>query len=321
MKYLFGPVLSRRLGLSLGVDLLPPKKVCSMDCLYCECGKTDRKFLTLERKEWVPTEEVKRELKELLSKEDFYVDYVTFSGNGEPTLHIKFGEIARFIKTLRPDLRLALLTNASTLYMDEVLEELEPFDLVSPSLDAVSERVFKKVNHPARGLTVEKILKGLEKLKATFKGKIWLETLFVKGVNDSPEEVELIGREVHRLKPDRWQINTVVRPPAYNVKGLSEEELLEIARKVNYPKTDIVCYNYLRLEDIKPLHLEELENKLLQTVKRRPSPLKELEISLNVSGETLEELLDKLQREGKVVLKNYGGKMFVKTAERGGFKT
>ena len=311
MKYIFGPVLSRRLGLSLGVDLLPSTKVCSMDCLYCECGKTEKKFLTLERREWVPTEEVKRELEEILTKDDFYVDFVTFSGNGEPTLHSKFGEIARFIKELRPDLKLALLTNASTLYLNEVLEQLEPFDLVSPSLDAVSEKVFKKVNHPAKGLTVEKILEGLEKLKQNFKGQIWLETLFVKGVNDSPEEVRLIGREVHRLKPDRWQINTVVRPPAYNVKGLTEEELLRIAKQVNYPKTDIVCYNYLRLEDIKPHRMEELEEKLLQTVKRRPSPLEELEVSLNVNRETLDELLQKLEKEGKVELKPFGNRYFV----------
>jgi len=311
MKYIFGPVLSRRLGLSLGVDLLPSTKVCSMDCLYCECGKTEKKFLTLERREWVPTEEVKRELEEILTKDDFYVDFVTFSGNGEPTLHSKFGEIARFIKELRPDLKLALLTNASTLYLNEVLEQLEPFDLVSPSLDAVSEKVFKKVNHPAKGLTVEKILEGLEKLKQNFKGQIWLETLFVKGVNDSPEEVRLIGREVHRLKPDRWQINTVVRPPAYNVKGLTEEELLRIAKQVNYPKTDIVCYNYLRLEDVKPRRMEELEEKLLQTVKRRPSPLEELEVSLNVNRETLDELLQKLEKEGKVELKLFGNRYFV----------
>ena len=311
MKYIFGPVLSRRLGLSLGVDLLPPTKVCSMDCLYCECGKTERKFLTLERKEWVPTEEVKKELERVLAREDFHVDFVTFSGNGEPTLHSKFGEIARFIKELRPDLKLALLTNASTLYLSEVLEELEPFDLVSPSLDAVSEKAFKKVNHPAKGLTVEKILEGLEKLKQTFKGQIWLETLFVKGVNDSPEEVELIGKEVHKLKPDRWQINTVVRPPAYNVKGLTEEELLSIAKQVNYPKTDIVCYNYLRLEDVKPFRMEELEEKLLQTVKRRPSPLEELEVSLNVNKETLNELLHKLEKEGKVELKLFGDRYFV----------
>jgi len=317
MKYVFGPVLSRRLGLSLGVDLLPPQKVCSMDCLYCECGKTPRRFLTLERREWVPTEEVKKELEEILTREGFEVDFVTFSGNGEPTLHSKFGEIARFIKGLRPDLKLALLTNASTLYLEEVLKDLEPFDLVSPSLDAVSEKVFKKINHPAKGLTVDKILEGLEKLRETYKGQIWIETLFVKGVNDTPEEVERIGEWIHRLKPDRWQINTVVRPPAYNVKGLSEEELLEIAKRVNYPKTDIVCYNYLRLEDIKgkPSHAERLEDKLLQMVKRRPSPLGEIKKALNITDEGLEELLDKLKRENKIELIPYGKDFFVKAVK------
>ncbi len=304
--------MSRRLGLSLGVDLLPPTKVCSMDCLYCECGKTDRKFLTLERKEWVPTDEVKRELEVVLLSPDFEADYITFSGNGEPTLHLRFGEIARFIKELRPDLRLALLTNASTLYMDEVLKELEPFDLVSPSLDAGTEEVFKKVNHPAKGLTLGKVLEGLEKLSKNFKGEIWLETLFVKGINDTPREVERIGEIVHRLKPDRWQLNTVVRPPAYNVKGLSEEELLNIAKKVGYPKTDIVCYNYLKLSELKEGNLSRLEEKLLNTVRRRPSPVEELKKALGVSEETFEELLQKLTQEGKVEIYRYGEAEFVK---------
>ena len=316
MKYLFGPVLSRRLGLSLGVDLLPPKKVCSMDCIYCECGKTPRDTLTLERKEWVPTDEVKRELEQVLTDEDFHVDYVTFSGNGEPTLHSRFGEIARFIKELRPDLKLALLTNASTLHLDEVLEELEPFDLVSPSLDAVTEEVFKKVNHPAKGLTAKLILEGLEKLKETYKGEIWLETLFVKGINDKPQEVEKIGQWVHRLKPDRWQLNTVVRPPAYNVRGLSEEELIEIAKRVNYPNTDIVCYNYLKLSELKgrESERERLEKKLLDLVRRRPSPVKELLVSLGINGETLEELIEKLEREGKIKVVFYDDEKFLKAS-------
>jgi wyosine [tRNA(Phe)-imidazoG37] synthetase (radical SAM superfamily) len=284
-----------------------------MDCVYCECGRTPRENLTLERREWVPTDGVKKELEELLTREDFSVDFVTFSGNGEPTLHSKFGEIARFVKELRPDVKLALLTNSSTLHMEEVLKELEPFDLVSPSLDAVSEDVFKKVNHPARGLTVGLILKGLERLKETFKGEIWLETLFVRGINDTPEEVEKIGEWVHRLKPDRWQLNTVVRPPAYNVKGLSEEELLKIARRVGYPKTDIVCYNYLSLPEVGGgKKLEELEGRLLELVRRRPSPLEELLRALDVESETLEELVEKLTREGKVGVVEHNGRRFLK---------
>jgi wyosine [tRNA(Phe)-imidazoG37] synthetase (radical SAM superfamily) len=217
---------------------------------------------------------------------------------------------------LRPDLKLALLTNASTLHLDEVLEELEQFDLVSPSLDAVTEEVFKKVNHPAKGLTVKLILEGLEKLRETYKGEIWLETLFVKGINDKPQEVEKIGQWVHRLKPDRWQLNTVVRPPAYNVRGLSEEELIEIAKRVNYPNTDIVCYNYLKLSELKgrESERERLEKKLLDLVRRRPSPVKELLVSLGINGETLEELIEKLEREGKIKVVFYDDEKFLKAS-------
>ena len=318
MKYIFGPVLSRRLGLSLGIDLLPTQKVCSMDCMYCECGKTQKKYLTMERKEWVPTEEVKREIQEVLSQKNLTLDFITFSGNGEPTLHSKFGEIAKFIKKIRPDVKLALLTNASTLWMDEVLEQLEYFDLISPSLDAATEGVFKKINHPAKGLSLEKILLGLEKLKKHYKGEIWLETLFVKGINDKPEEVDKLGRIVHKLKPNRWQLNTVVRPPAYNVKGLTEEELIEIAKKVNYPNTDIVCYNYLKMEDInsKPSKAEEIEEKLLQMIKRRPSPFKEIMVSLGLTEEGLMEVVDKLERENKVKVVTYDAEKFLKTMEK-----
>jgi wyosine [tRNA(Phe)-imidazoG37] synthetase (radical SAM superfamily) len=316
MKYLFGPVLSRRLGLSLGVDLLPPKKVCSMDCVYCECGKTPRDTLTLERREWVPTDEVKRELEEVLTRGDFEVDFVTFSGNGEPTLHSGFGEIARFVKELRPDVKLALLTNSSTLHMDEVLRDLEPFDLVSPSLDAVSEEVFKRVNHPARGLTAKKVLEGLERLRDHFGGEIWLETLFVKGINDGPDEVERIGEWVHRLKPDRWQLNTAVRPPAYPVEALSEEELLEIAKRVGYPNTDVVCYNYLKLSELKnQARREELEERLLNAVRRRPSPKGELRRALGIGEETLGELLEKLSAEGRIKEVKRGGETFVEALD------
>ena len=301
----------------MGVDLLPPSKVCSMDCIYCECGKTPRSNLTLERKEWVPTDEVKRELEEVLSNPDLELDFVTFSGNGEPTLHTHFGEIARFIKEIRPDLKVALLTNSSTLWMDEVLKGLQYIDLVSPSLDAVSGEVFKKVNHPAKGLTVEKILRGLQRLKETFGGEIWIETLFVKGVNDSPQEVEKIGEWIHRLKPHRWQINTVVRPPAYNVKGLTEEELLKIAQRVGYYPTDIVCYNYLRLEPKGKSSAQRVRERLLNLVKRRPSPLAEIKRALNLTDEGLQEVIESLVREGKVKVVTYGGEKFLTATQKG----
>ena len=288
-----------------------------MDCIYCECGKTQRQNLTLERREWVPTEEVKRELEEILSNPDLELDFVTFSGNGEPTLHTRFGEIAKFVKEIRPDLKVALLTNASTLWMDEVLKDLQYIDLVSPSLDAVTEKIFKKVNHPAKGLTVEKILEGLKKLKETFGGEIWIETLFVKGINDTPEEVEKIGEWIHRLKPDRWQINTVVRPPAYNVRGLTEEELIQIAQRVNYYPTDIVCYNYLRLEPKKKTTAQRVREKLLNLVKRRPSPLGELKRALNLTEEGFEEVVESLIREGKVKMVTYGGEKFLISTQKG----
>ena len=141
-----------------------------------------------------------------------------------------------------------------------------------------------------------------------------METLFVKGINDTPGEVEKIGKLVHKLKPDRWQLNTVVRPPAYNIKGLTEKELIEIAKRVNYPNTDIVCYNYLKLEDIaqKTSKAEEVEERLLQMVKRRPSLFREVMVSLGLTEEGLQELLEKLEREGKIKIEIYDDEKFLR---------
>ena len=240
MKYIFGPVFSRRLGISLGVDLVP-YKVCSMDCLYCEVGRTSEK--TLKRAEYVPFEAVKSELEDYLSFKP-ELDYITFSGYGEPTLYSRLGELIGWLKN-NYSYSLALLTNSSLLYDDRVLEEVKTLNVVLPSLDAGCEETFRKLNRPVDGLTLKKVVEGIKKLMSVTSGEVWLETVFVKGVNDSEEEIERIGKLVHEISPHRWQLNTVVRPPAYNVQGLSYEELERIKEKVKYPKTEIVARSKL----------------------------------------------------------------------------
>jgi len=318
MKYIFGPVISRRLGFSLGIDFFPEKKICSMDCLYCECGKTFPQCLTLERREWAPTKEIIEEI-ELFLKEnrDIPLDYITFSGNGEPTLHKDFGKIAQFIKEILPDIKLALITNSSLLWKEEVLKDLKYFDLVLPSLDAVEEKIFKRINHPAKGLKISHILEGLEKLKENFSGEIWLETLFVKGINDSAPHIEALGKFIHHLKPTRWQINTVARPPAYKLaKPLSTEELISIAKKVNYYPTDIISSDRvlsLNNEEMEfpKKSLKEIEETLKAIIKRRPSPEEELLKALGIPRETFEELIEKLQKEGIIKVEIFNGKKYI----------
>jgi len=183
-KHIFGPVPSRRLGVSLGIDLVP-HKVCSLNCVYCECGKTTD--LTVERIEYVPYGEVISELDRFMS-ENPKPDYITFSGSGEPTLNSRIGDIVSYIKNKYPDVSLALLTNGTLLSDPEVRKEIIACDLVLPSFDAATETAFDKINRPSELIGLEQYLNGIIEFRKEFKGKIWLEVFILPGYNDSPEE-------------------------------------------------------------------------------------------------------------------------------------
>jgi wyosine [tRNA(Phe)-imidazoG37] synthetase (radical SAM superfamily) len=224
--HLFGPVLSRRLGVSLGVDMVTAK-TCSLDCVYCECGRT--KVLTLERKEYVPADELIAELTDYL-KTGPSLDYITFGGSGEPTLNTGLGRVIRFLKKDFPSYRCALLTNGTLFFLPEVRKACIAFDLVLPNLDAVSRAAFNKINRPHRDLNSEKIIKGLSSFRNEYKGTIWLEIFIVPGINDSPEELEQIAQNARMINPDRVQLNTLDRPGACDwVKPASVERLNTIA--------------------------------------------------------------------------------------------
>ncbi|NYT01814.1 MAG: radical SAM protein, partial [Methanosarcinales archaeon] len=213
MEYLFGPVLSRRLGLSMGVDLLPPK-TCNMDCNYCEIGRTT--CLTVQRQRYVPEERVMREIRSV-SDSDF--DYLTFAGSGEPTLHSGLG---RIIQAAKKSLGapVVVITNSSLLGSSEVRNEVAEADLVLPSLDAATQKTFEAINRPAPGLRIEDIVEGLKQFRREFSGEMWLEVMLVKGVND--HEAPQIASLVEEIGPDRVQLNTVVRPPSEPVEPLSQ---------------------------------------------------------------------------------------------------
>jgi wyosine [tRNA(Phe)-imidazoG37] synthetase (radical SAM superfamily) len=305
MRYVFGPVFSRRLGLSLGVDLVP-HKVCSMDCLYCEVGPTTEK--TLERAEYVPLQGVKAELDEFLSFKP-EIDFVTFSGYGEPTLFSRLGELVDYLKERYPDYPLALLTNSSLLNRDDVISDVKRIDVVLPSLDAATQPTFERLNRPVLGLRVEDVVSGIERLLNETDSQVWVETLFVRGINDSEREVEKIGEIIHRLKPQKWQINTVARPPAYGVEGLSLQELQRIKEAVAYPKTEIVARGCAKKSK---LPLEDLKKEIYQLVLRRPCPVEEIADALGALPEEVERAVEELQREGKVKELFFGGEPYVK---------
>ncbi len=304
MKYIFGPVVSRRLNLSLGIDLVP-LKVCSMDCLYCEVGETTLK--TLERGEYVPLEKVKLELESFLSQKP-PLDFITFSGYGEPTLFSGLGELVQFLKG-NYDIPLALLTNSTLLFRDDVIEDIMKVDVILPSLDTVRQQTLEKLNRPAKGVTVKTILQGLEKLKNNFHGEIWIETLFVKGINDSEEEIKALGKAIHELNPDKWQINTVARPPAYNVKGLSYRELEKIADKVGFERTEVVAKSSSKRRKIP---IKDLEDEVYALVLRRPCPEEEISSALGIPDYELRKIIEILKSKNKVEVVTFGDVKYIK---------
>lgn len=207
-KHLFGPVVSRRLGLSLGVDVVP-YKFCSLNCVYCEVSRTTH--LTLKRKLFFDLDEITSELDSYLA-DNPVLDYITFSGAGEPTLYSALGELITYIKTTYPQYKLALITNSTLLNDADLRKEILGCDLILPSLDAVSEEAFEKVNRPHARLNPTDLIEGLIALRKEYKGQIWLEVFIVPGVNDHLEEIELIKHAAERINPDRIQINSLDRP-------------------------------------------------------------------------------------------------------------
>lgn len=225
LKYIFGPVLSRRLGNSLGIDLIP-YKTCSLDCIYCECGKTNN--LTTRRKEYVPTKNVINELDRfLINKPE--IDYITFSGSGEPLLH---NQIKRIINHLKDnyDYKLALLTNGIHFIDRNVVEEVKRVDLIIPSLDAVTQETFIKINRPFENIFIDDVIDGLIELRNNFRNQIWLEVFIIPGINDNNNEIIKFKEVIKKIKPDRIQLNSLDRiGTVKNIKKASEKELQTIA--------------------------------------------------------------------------------------------
>lgn len=237
-KYLFGPVPSRRLGVSLGVDVIP-YKTCTLDCVYCECGCTTE--LTLDRKIYVPTTEMIGELKQFLDAKP-KLDYVSFAGSGEPTLAANLGEIILFLKKNYPQYKVAVLTNGTLLDNEVVRKEIAPADLVKISFDAVSLAAFQKINRPHPKLDLEKMIKGITEFSQNYRGHLWLEIFIVAGLNDQKEEIVKLRDLIAKIKHEKIQLNSLDRPGAEEwVKPAALEELQAVAECFKPLKTEIVA--------------------------------------------------------------------------------
>ena len=310
LKYLFGPAPSRRLGRSLGINIVPAK-ICSLDCLYCEVGRT--KKAVMQRKPYYKASDILKEFKENFGKFEDLCDVVTITGAGEPTLNSELDNIITGIKeiTNKP---CAILTNTTTINIPEVYESLLKFDIVVPSLDAVTDDVFKAVNLPEKSINTADIITGLEKFSKEYKGKLFVEILFCKNVNDSKEHIENLIKVLKNIKCSKVQLGTIHRPPAYiSSCPVSDEFLLDTAKtflKNNIPAEVTGGFSSV-YKSSASLNLHDLIPALL---KMRPCTLLDMSGVFGKSESEIKESIDILIKENKIKAEYYNSDTYYTTA-------
>jgi len=310
-KYIFGPVYSRRLGLSLGIDLLG-KKICSFNCVYCEVRKTE--VLTLDRKPYVSADKIVNEIDLFFSQHpNIKLNYITFSGQGEPTLNSDISKVIEHLKR-NYSFPICVLTNGSLLHNKDVRKDLLRADLIIPSLDALSNTAFSRINHPHHSIKVDLICEGIKKLREEFSGLIWLEILFVQGINNNEDEILLLIDKIKELKPDKVYVNTVHRPPAFlDVHPINESELKNIQSIFdsvinNKLNNDVSVKSFPESINISTNH-EILMEKIKPMLSIRPCTLEDLYKIFHSYDSCLKE--DTL----KCILKNLVENKVLKTKE------
>lgn len=305
-QYVFGPVASRRLGLSLGVDLLPAK-TCTLDCIYCESGRTTRK--TLLRQEWVPTDAVIGELARVLDPGPV-LDSITFSGSGEPTLHTGIGLLIDTIHTRWPGYPVTVLTNGTLFWQEDVRRDLVAADRVIANYDAASPDVFDALNRPYPGLFPDRMLEGLVAFREMFTGELWLEIFVVPGVNDGKREIEGIAAAVARVRPDRVQLNTLDRPGTEKWVTTAGEALLQRFRE-RIAEAEAVGRVRGEVAGLRPEDAL-LEKKILALVLRRPVTLEDVVRTQGVDRDQAIRVLSGM---------HFAKKLEVQQMKRGNFYT
>jgi len=301
MRHVFGPVPSRRLGNSLGVDLLS-RKACTFDCVYCQLGRTADQ--TTRRQRFVPPDDVVAEVRQVLDS-GVAVDYVTLSGSGEPTLSLDLGHVIRAIKGFSR-VPVAVLTNGSLLGRGDVQADLAEADLVVPSLDAGTQEAFERVNRPPEGMSVADVARGIRDFTLGYAGQVWLEVLVVAGINDAPEEAQAIVRALEGARIDKVQLNTVVRAPAEAwAAAVGDERLAALAALLEGLAPVEIIGRYARGEH--PSQWADAREAVLATLARRPCGGAELATSLGLHPALVAKLLEELCHAGTVERIPVGG--------------
>jgi wyosine [tRNA(Phe)-imidazoG37] synthetase (radical SAM superfamily) len=291
MAHLFGPVPSRRLGRSLGVDLIPPK-TCPYDCIYCEVGPTTRQT---QRRFAYRTDAIIAELTECLRDPAPAPDVITLAGSGEPTLNLGLGRIIEAIKAMT-QIPVAVLTNGALLYLPQVRREVAAADLVLPSLDAAREETYLAINRPLPELTLDRLLDGLTAFRREYRGQIWLEVMLIKGINDTDAELLPLRRALAKIAPDKVQLNTVVRPGVEgSARPLEMGEMAAAAAFLGGPVEVIAAFNR---EDIVGSPLEDED--LVEMLSRRPMTAPDLAQALGLPLVQVVARLKRLLDSGRI---------------------
>jgi len=297
-RYVFGPVLSRRFGVSLGIDLSPDAKSCNFDCIYCELKASKPvSFIKTPPK----VDEVLKELQKALAEfED--AEVITLTSNGEPTLYEDLGELIEGINEIKKDKKLLILSNSSTVSSLKIREILKGVDIAKFSLDCVSESCFKKIDRPLKGISISDIVEGLKIFRREFDGELVIEILAVAGINDKIEEMEKIKEVLKEINPDRIDIGTIDRPPAYEVKALDWEKLKTLAEVFeNLP------VNISYRKDYEVSKKDFTKEEILSLLKRRPQTEDDVKRQFSLDSK---KVLSKLLREGIVKKEKVAGVSF-----------
>ncbi len=308
IEHVYGPVPSRRLGRSLGVDIIP-HKVCTLDCVYCQVGRTTDKRLL--RATFVDPDGIVHEVAEKIEHVQ-RPDYISMAGSGEPTLHEGLDRIIDGIKAVT-DVPVAVLTNG-TLFFDKALRDAcTRADVVMPSLDAGDEETFRRVNRPVDGLTLEKVVDGMAAFREEFSGQIWLEVFLVAGANDSPDQVRKIAAQSARIRPDRIQLNTAVRPTAdEGVRALSPQRMDKLC-KLFGPTAEVIA-------DFKRVHEQPAfaarSEEVLATIRRRPVTVDDIAVGLGIHRNGAVKFVEELLAKQAIIKERRGEKDYFRCAEQ-----
>ncbi len=325
MNHIFGPVNSRRLGRSLGVDLFQDK-ICTLNCIYCEVGPTV--LLTCERAEYAPTKDIIKEIDSYCQDQNRVaeLDVITVTASGEPTLHADFGEIVAHLKktAAKP---IAVLTNGTTLTSPQVCQEMSQADVVIPSLDSALPQGFRKIDRPATCIELDNVIKGLISFSHSYKGTIWLEILFAQGINDTAEEINALRQTVQQMRIDRIQLNTVARPPLESfARPINQKSMAAIARQFQednpFCPVDLLAFQASQEDEAEEpkkffFNLDRAADKkaftveLVEMLKRRPCTAADINRTFHLGGaEKVELLLDALAQDGCIQKRVHGDSVY-----------